>query len=135
MLTTCSRSLYAIEVLEYHGLSSESSIWLHRPLHYHDCYRQPPPGMASRYTLAKDRARIERLLASLIRLNYLPSGYPSYQDLLSKTDLTILESVIFDSHHFLRPILPLSSGVLVCASASTTLTYQRLHEFYTLCPL
>src|SRR6218665_289295 len=56
---------------------------------------------------------------------YLPSDYPSYQNLGSKTDMTLLKSVIFGSHHVLRPIFPLSSsGALVCTSASSFLTYS-----------
>src|SRR6218665_2671028 len=68
---------------------------------YHDCFMQPPLG-----TLVKNRAHIERLFAKLITLNYLPSDYPSYQNVVCKADLKVLESVIFDSRHVLCPIFP-----------------------------
>ena len=56
---------------------------------------QPPPGMA-----------IHLHPCEVNQTELSASDYPAYQDLVSKTDLTLLESVIFESHHILRSIFP-----------------------------
>jgi len=75
--------------------------------------------MATR--LVKDSACIERLLARLIRLHHLLSDYPSYQDLVCKADMKLLEFVIFDFHHCLLPII---LPVLPRRPGLHTLTFQ-----------
>ena len=74
------------------------------------------------YTLATDRARIERLLSRLVRMDYLAKGCANFFDLLYKSELALLDAVVFDSYNVLQCIFPLSSlDVLAFASATVPL--------------
>ena len=132
VLVSCTHSLYAIRILKFHGLSSDS-LHMVKPQLYCGCSTLPLLGMATRSPLT---VRMERLLSSLVRMDYLPKDSPNLLDLVYKSELALLDACIFDSYHVFRYIFSLSSSdVLAFASAATPLSCHSkiLRTSYPMC--
>src|SRR6218665_64638 len=66
----------------------------------------PLVDMAIGYTLDTGRAKVERLLMKMVRMDYLTKDCPNVVDSVYKSELAPLDAIIFYPNHVFRPIFP-----------------------------
>jgi len=91
-------------VLRSYGLPPHSVHTVTKATTLSPSIMRPPSGMASCFPT--DLARINRLIVRLILTGYLPHDSPSFKVLVASAELNLLNVVIFDSSHILRPLFP-----------------------------
>src|SRR6218665_1005684 len=104
-LGSCSRFLYAVRILEAHGLPTSSlhdatrATVLARLLYAAPAWR----GFAT----AQDCSRIDRFANKTVNLGYLPADCShTFNSLVNTAEDRLLSSVIRNSYHVLRPLFP-----------------------------
>ena len=100
VLVTCARSLYAIHILKFHGLSSDSIHMVTKATTLSRLIYAAPAWYG--YTLATNCARIEWLLLRLVRMDYLLKDCHNFLDLV----YIYIWIGSFDSYQVLQSIFP-----------------------------
>jgi len=106
VLSACSSSIFALRLLRNHGLRNGQLHLVARATNVasilYGMYAIPAWwGFAGE----GDRQRLERLVARLCRMGYLPTDFPSVETLAEEADRNLFKSISQCPSHVLRHLL------------------------------
>src|SRR6218665_1616894 len=106
VLSACSSSIFALRLLRNHGLRSNQLHLLARATtvaSIHSILYATPAWWG--FAGEGDRQRLERLVARLRRMGYLPTYFPSVETLAVEADRNLFKSISQCPFHVLRHLL------------------------------
>jgi len=104
VITLCAQTLYALKVLRAHGMSDSAIQSVYRAV----IISKLMYGSYAWWGFASptDRQRIQAFIRRSERSRFTPPDLPSFIDLCREADNNLLDSILNNSHHVLRHLLP-----------------------------
>src|SRR6218665_3267711 len=100
VIANCASSRFALRTLRAHGLPTPELHLVTRMATVSSSMFASPSWWG--FTDASDRSRLERQLASLRRAGFLPSDFPSFDELARNADAGLFRSICSNPDHVLR---------------------------------
>src|SRR6218665_837415 len=103
VLSACSSSIFALRLLLNHGLRSDQLHLVARATTVASILYATPAWWG--FAGVGDRQRLERLVARLRGMGYLPTNFPSVETLAEKADRNLFKTISQCPSHVLRHLL------------------------------
>src|SRR6218665_1616789 len=100
VLSACSSSIFDLRLLRNHGLRSDQLHLVARATTIASILYATPAWWG--FAGEGDRQRLERLVARLRRMGYLPTDFPSVETLAVEADRNLFKSISQFTSHVLR---------------------------------
>src|SRR6218665_3369248 len=103
VLSACSSSIFALRLLRNHSLTSDQLHLVARATTIASILYATPAWWG--FAGVGDRQRLERLVARLRRMGYLPTDFPSVETLAKEADRNLFKAISQCPSHVLRHLL------------------------------